>query len=80
MGEEQNPNLSEDLSASYPGVFPSCRAGALGCFVDFAECLITPPIRCPCRHPFGFRFFCYHPNHKAIIDHTNKQSDPPRAP
>ena len=75
MGDKSNPTLGTDPSPSYPGIFPSCQAAALGQFVDYAECLITPPGRCPCRHSFGFHYICFHPDHKAIVEHTNKQKD-----
>jgi len=66
-------NSTSDRSGSSPGFSQSCRAKSLRIDPDFAECLIAPETKCSYRQPFGWIYLCHHPNHQAIVEHTNEQ-------
>jgi hypothetical protein len=61
----QNEPTTENSSSEYPGYFQSCKA--LGFSMHIAKCITDPPGYCPYRLAFGGKFFCHHPNHKALV-------------
>jgi hypothetical protein len=61
-------NERQEQSQSYPGMFESCRARALGIPSEFGECLIEPLQHCKYRLSFGDGHYCHHPNLRAIIE------------
>jgi hypothetical protein len=46
-----------------------CRARRAG-FGDYVVCLVPLPVECEYALPFGYEYFCLHPEHEEIIART----------
>ena len=53
----------------------ACRARAVGNIAEFAECLTKQSDACNHSVPFGESHFCWHPQHREIVQRTS-QSEP----